>query len=195
VPLDGAVPILVGDVETRINPRSGRQMTVMKESVVREQLMQDYGLFEAVNPRLAPKAYLVPADGTKAAEKIGALLALHGIRMEHLTEETTLAVEATTPGNVDHALRSFQGHLETRLLDTHVDRHMMTFPAGSLRVPMDQPLARLAFHLLEPSADDGVVTWNLVDEWLATGKEVPIYRVVPVESGTAAARRPAQRSN
>jgi hypothetical protein len=195
VPLDGAVPILVGDVETRINPRSGRQMTVMKETVVREQLMQDYGLFEGVNPRMAPRAYLVPADGTKAAEKIGALLALHGIRTEHLTEESTMAVEATTPGRVDHTARSFQGHMETHLLDTQVDRHTMTFPAGSLRVPMDQPLARLAFHLLEPSADDGVVTWNLVDEWLAAGKDVPIYRVVAPESGTAAARSPAPRSN
>jgi hypothetical protein len=85
--------------------------------------------------------------------------------------------------------------METHLLDTQVDRHTMTFPAGSLRVPMDQPLARLAFHLLEPSADDGVVTWNLVDEWLAAGKDVPIYRVVAPESGTAAARSPAPRSN
>jgi hypothetical protein len=169
-------------------------MTVMKEAVVREQLMQDYGLFEAVIPRVAPKAYLVPADGTKAAEKIGALLALHGIRIEHLTEEATVAVEATTPGNVDHAVRNFQGHMETHLLDAQVDRRTVTFPAGSLRVPMDQPLARLAFHLLEPSSDDGVVTWNLVDESLAAGKEVPIYRVVPVESGTAAARHPAPRS-
>jgi hypothetical protein len=147
-----------------------------------------------VDPRVAPKAYLVPADGTKAAEKIGALLALHGIRTEHLTEEATLVVEATTPGNVDHAVRSFQGHLETRLLETHVDRHTVTFPVGSLRIPMDQPLARLAFHLLEPTADDGVVTWNVVDEWLAAGKEVPIYRVVPAESGIAAARHPAPRS-
>jgi hypothetical protein len=195
VPLEGAVPILVGDVETRINPRSGRQMTVMKETVVHEQLMQDYGLFEAVNPRVAPKAYLVPADGTNAAERIGALLALHGIRIEHLAEDATIAVEATTPGNVDHAVRSFQGHLETHLIETRVDRHTVTFPAGSLRVPMDQPLARLAFHLLEPSTDDGVVTWNLVDEWLAAGKEVPIYRVVPADAAPTAARRTAPRSN
>ena len=129
------------------------------------------------------------------AERIGALLALHGIRIEHLAEDATIAVEATTPGNVDHAVRSFQGHLETHLIETRVDRHTVTFPAGSLRVPMDQPLARLAFHLLEPSTDDGVVTWNLVDEWLAAGKEVPIYRVVPADAAPTAARRTAPRSN
>jgi hypothetical protein len=195
VPLDGAVPILVGDVETRINPRSGRQMTVMKEAVTHEQLMQDYGLFEPVDPRTVPKAYLVPAEGTRIAEKIAALLALHGVRAEHLTEDATLPVEVTTPGAVDHAARSFQGHMETRLLDVHTDRRAVTFPAGSLRVPMDQPLARLAFHLLEPTSDDGVVTWNVVDESLAAGKDVPIYRLVPGEPVTTAARRPAARSN
>jgi hypothetical protein len=58
------------------------------------------------------------------------------------------------------------------------ERRVVAVPAGSLRVPMGQPLARLAFHLLEPSSDDGVVTWNLADEWLAPGEPVPIYPVV-----------------
>jgi len=43
---------------------------------------------------------------------------------------------------------------------------------------MDQPLARLAFHLLEPTSDDGVVNWNFLDEWIAEGKDVPIFRVL-----------------
>jgi hypothetical protein len=43
---------------------------------------------------------------------------------------------------------------------------------------MDQPLARLAFHLMEPTSDDGLVTWNFLDEWLLEGKDVPIFRVV-----------------
>ena len=29
---------------------------------------------------------------------------------------------------------------------------------------MDQPLARLAFTLLEPRSDDGVLNWNVLDE-------------------------------
>jgi hypothetical protein len=43
---------------------------------------------------------------------------------------------------------------------------------------MGQRLARLIFHLLEPTSDDGVITWNLVDEWLKDGEEIPIYRVM-----------------
>jgi hypothetical protein len=36
-------------------------------------------------------------------------------------------------------------------------------PAGTLVVAMDQPLARLAFTLLEPQSDDGAVNWNVLD--------------------------------
>ena len=43
-PLEGAVRILVGDVETRPHPKTGKPMTVMKESVAQSLLMQDYAL-------------------------------------------------------------------------------------------------------------------------------------------------------
>lgn len=33
-----------------------------------------------------------------------------------------------------------------------------------MRVPMTQKLARLAFYLLEPRSNDGLATWNVVDE-------------------------------
>ena len=46
-----------------------------------------------------------------------------------------------------------------------------------LFVPADQPLARLAFYLLEPESDDGLVTWNIIEEGLAAGEAYPVYRV------------------
>jgi len=49
---------------------------------------------------------------------------------------------------------------------------------GAVRVATAQPLARLVTQLLDPESDDGVVTWNGLDAWLAPGKPVPIYRVV-----------------
>jgi hypothetical protein len=42
---------------------------------------------------------------------------------------------------------------------------------------MDQPLARLAFILLAPTSDDGVLTWNFLDDQLAANdKSYPILR-------------------
>ena len=40
---------------------------------------------------------------------------------------------------------------------------------------MTQRLARLAFYLLEPRSNDGLVTWNVLDEALKTGRS-PILR-------------------
>ncbi len=40
---------------------------------------------------------------------------------------------------------------------------------------MTQPLARLAFYLLEPRANDSLATWNLVDEAIAAGR-YPVLR-------------------
>ena len=48
---------------------------------------------------------------------------------------------------------------------------------GSLFIPANQPLARLAFYLIEPESDDGLVTWNVIEEGLAVGQTYPIYRV------------------
>ena len=39
-------------------------------------------------------------------------------------------------------------------------------PAGSLVVRTDQPLGRLVFYLLEPESNDGLTTWNVLDEAL-----------------------------
>jgi hypothetical protein len=50
-------------------------------------------------------------------------------------------------------------------------------PAGAFAVPMNQPLARLAFYLLAPTSDDGLVFWNFLDAMLgAEVKEYPVVR-------------------
>lgn len=41
---------------------------------------------------------------------------------------------------------------------------------------MNQPLARLALCLLEPTSDDGLVNWNLLDDLLENAKTYPILR-------------------
>jgi hypothetical protein len=41
---------------------------------------------------------------------------------------------------------------------------------------MKQPLARLAFYLLEPRSDDGLTDWNFLDDALRDQKTYPIVR-------------------
>jgi hypothetical protein len=53
-----------------------------------------------------------------------------------------------------------------------------TVPAGTLVVPADQPLGRLAFTLLEPRSDDGFVNWNVLDQALEGAASYPILRTL-----------------
>ena len=72
-------------------------------------------------------------------------------------------------GGIDfgtHELRTIEGYWQPAAA---------TVPAGTWMVPMDQPLARLAFTLLAPTSDDGLLAWNVLDEMLASGA-YPILR-------------------
>jgi nitrogen regulatory protein PII len=47
-------------------------------------------------------------------------------------------------------------------------------PAGTVAVDVAQPLGRLAFYLLEPRSDDGLLNWGFMDDALSDG--YPITR-------------------
>jgi hypothetical protein len=177
---EGAVRILAGDVETRPHPRTGRPMTVMREGTARPVLMREYGRFVPEDAVAPPRAYLVPAtpEHRPLIERLEALLTHHGVRTVRLEAAAAVRVEAVEPGAVIRSDHEFEGHREVRLTRPVRRAYVLSAPQGSLVVPMAQPLARLAFHLLEPTSDDGVVTWNVVDEWLGDGVEVPIYRAL-----------------
>ena len=76
------------------------------------------------------------------------------------------------PASIDtgaHGLRTVTGAWEAA--------PAATIPAGSFSVALNQKLGRLAFYLIAPTSDDGLVTWNALDELLGADlKEYPILR-------------------
>ena len=68
--------------------------------------------------------------------------------------------------------REFPGHRERTLEGVYrsVEREL---PAGTVVVDVGQPLGRLAFSLLEPQSDDGLLNWNLLDEDSQTRTCIP----------------------
>jgi hypothetical protein len=86
---------------------------------------------------------------------------------------------------VRRAAEPFQGHRAVSLRVERVLREQDWGP-DSWFVFLGQPLSDLACALLEPESDDGVVTWNLLDDALsrlvpgAPDAFLPIHRLVPV---------------
>jgi hypothetical protein len=115
-----------------------------------------------------------------AAKSTLELLRAHGIQLRQLTAPVrgveqfaiTSNTQRAAGNSIDlgtHGLRTLEG--------AWAAAPDVTVPAGSWAVPMNQPLARLAFYLIAPTSDDGLVTWNFLDDMLGTDvKAYPISR-------------------
>ncbi|MEO7133079.1 MAG: M14 family metallopeptidase [Vicinamibacterales bacterium] len=171
------VEILVGDVTKVPSERSGLEMLAMSPMAV-PVLIKDYGIFAATRSLPMPQGWVIPSNSAESTRMTAALdrLRTHGVKIQEFSSDQQLAVERFTIAEFAKAPRQFQGHQEARLKGTY-DKAQLTVSAGSLYIPANQPLARLAFYLLEPESDDGLVTWNVIDEGLAVGQTYPIYRV------------------
>ena len=157
------VEILLGEVEQEKHPVDGHVMERRKNVRIPER-MPEFGTFEATETERVPAAYYLPASLTAAAEKLRA----HGIRLIPLPKPATVQVEEFQISGNRADEREFQGHRE-RTLEGRWAAAERELPAGTLQVDVSQPLGRLAFYLLEPRSDDGLVNWNLLDEALGDG--------------------------
>lgn len=166
----GPIEILMGDVAEETHPVDGHVMHLRKD-VSRPEQMLDYGTFTATESERVPSTYYVPARLKNAVDR----LAAHGIRSRRLGGGATLAVEEFTIATSELAAAPFQGHRERTVTGqwTAAERQL---PPDTLSIDTAQPLGRLAFYLLEPRSDDGLVNWNLLDEALEEAKLFPIVR-------------------
>jgi hypothetical protein len=164
------VGILLGEVEEEPNPYTGGTM-LLRRDVVREERMPEYGAFRATELERVPAAYLIPAELKEALDR----LAVHGIRIETLASDRELEVEEFGITSSRRADEEFQGHRQ-RTLEGAWSGVRRRIPAGTFVVSMDQPLARLAFLLLEPRSDDGLTNWNVLDGKLEGAEVYPILR-------------------
>jgi hypothetical protein len=164
------VEILMGGVEEEINPFSGAVM-LKRTDVRRPERMWEYATFESTEQERVPAAYYVPASLTAVVTRLNA----HGIRLERVVQDQRLPLEQFTIESTALAEREFERHRERTTAGRYaiVDAAVV---AGTWRVDMTQPLARLAFYLLEPRSNDALLTWNLLDEALTTSTRYPILR-------------------
>jgi hypothetical protein len=174
------VEILMGEVTQEKHPLDGHVMDLRKDVKISEK-MADYGTFEATETERVPLVYVIPPGHKQAVD----LLAAHGILVEPFFRTTavgqpfradlTIDVEEFQIEGNTQAANPFQNHRERTLTGKWVPVKR-PIVEGTVIVRMNQPLARLAFYLLEPRSDDGLVNWNFLDE--ALGPDVKVYPIL-----------------
>jgi hypothetical protein len=83
----------------------------------------------------------------------------HGLHFRSLAEATSIEVESYRFVDVQWPAAPFEGRHMPQFEIEHV-KETREFPAGSIVIPLAQPLAKLALNLLEPQAPDSFVKWG-----------------------------------
>ena len=167
---NGTIEVLMGEVSEEKHPVDGHIMNLRKD-VKKPEMMADYLTFAGLEPERVPSAYFIPSVLTDAIDR----LKMHGLVLTPLSKPTSMDLEEFRIDSSTTATSAFQNHNERTLTGAWAPAKREV-PAGTLRLDMAQPLARLAFYLIEPRSDDGLVDWNLLDEALKDAKVYPISR-------------------
>ena len=145
--------------------------------------MKDYGIFTPRRSVAMPRGWLIPKAHVDSGRLAAALdrLRIHGVQVQRVTNAAEIPVQRVVIVGVNRVERPFQGHNEVRVTGRY-ENAQLSATEGALFIPAAQPLARLAFYLLEAESDDGLVTWNVIETGIAVGETYPIYRVIDAGS-------------
>lgn len=133
--------------------------------------------FVPVKLATVPRTYIFPAELEAVAQK----LKDHGITVNKIDKKIKVDGEEFLISKLTRSEREGYGGHKTVSLEGEFKPVKKTIPAGSYYVDMAQPLAWLAFYLLEPQSDDGLLYWNYFDESLqkqGTPKGGQVYPVL-----------------
>lgn len=129
--------------------------------------------FETTLARALPEAWVLDSSMTPVVERLRA----HGVEARRVTRAWTGRGEAFTVDSIIKAPRPFQGHSEVRLEGRWSDQRL-TVARGSWVISGRQAMALVAAILLEPQSDDGLTTWNFLDDRLTVGGVHPVRRAL-----------------
>jgi hypothetical protein len=166
----------------------------------RNETMPHYGVVESTETSLVPRAWVIPATdastppaaptpgpgrgqggGSPAVRMMATVvdrLTAHGIRYFKTTQATTIKAERFKIATSQQDEREFAIGHKFRTLTGAWESVDQVLPIGSLVIPMDQPLARLAFIAFDPRSDDGFTTWNILDAVLGATPAPGYYPVL-----------------
>lgn len=166
-----AQEILLAPVIEERNPYSGAVMYRMNEDSIKPIITAEFYGTIATRKAKIPRRYFIPDSLVGVVN----LLRKHGVRLSMVEKDEVMKVQRFAIREQRLSEREFQKH-KMRLLEGMYEQTEVSIPAGSYIVEMNQPLSRLAFYLLEPESEDGLVAWNFIDKYFGDGKYYPIVK-------------------
>lgn len=149
-------------------------------------------LFDKLEPAITvdvPRAGYVIDGGF--AKTVAPVLAHHGIRYQPIAGQPTLAVEAFRATKVTFGA-PYEGRTRPTIAGAWASETRM-LDRNAIFVPIDQPLARLVLHLLDPALPDALVNWGLFNAVFEQKEYMEPY-VVEEQAREMLAARPALRA-
>jgi hypothetical protein len=130
-----------------------------------------------------PKAYWIPPAWNEVIQR----LQLHGIRFERITaprdvKVTMYRLEEMRFHGKDaqrEEEQPFEGRVQISAKPV-AEQRTEHYPAGSVRVPTNQPLGDLAAVLLEPASPDSFLQWGFFDEVFQHTEYIEGYILEPM---------------
>ncbi len=141
-------------IEKRVGKISGRTYLHYSD----EKWDRPMVYFNNVLPKeqiVPPVAYLIPPQWQEAI----AVLQAHHIRMFRLNRSLTDSLQTYRFADVTFASWPYEGRQRVDFRTIPV-QEPMTFPAGSVYIPLGCAQSRLILHLLEPQAPDALLRWG-----------------------------------
>lgn len=185
------VDFLMGEVTTEKNPYTGGTMR-RRLDVSKPVRISQFISFEASESTVAPRFYLVPPQSAPGGATPPSptlryaqdRLEAHGVAFTKLQQPITIKGEQFRFESSTLSDREYEGH-RARTITGKWEPADLTVPAGTLVVPVDQPLGRLALMLLEPRSEDSLAYWGLLDDVLERQKPqvYPIMRTLEAIPG------------
>ncbi len=181
-----------------------RPYRLRQDGPVTSDMLPFFGTTTPTETSLVPRVWVVPLSNSTAAPaaapagpggfggrgggggtptqrliaSVSDRLEAHGIKFTVTTRELPFTGERYRIASNTQVDREFQGTHKARTLTGQWEAAEQTLPVGSLIIPMDQPLARLAFILMDPRSDDGFMYWNILDAVLGMTPSPTHYPVL-----------------
>lgn len=136
-------------------------------------------IFEKVHPSTLvhlPEAYIIPAEWNDIIER----LTLHGITMDTIQKDVSLEVERYIFTENEWQKNPYEGRFRLSKIKYETKVATISYSAGSVIVPMDQPLAKIIAHMLEPDGNGSFLEWGFFNQIFEQKEYAESYVMEPL---------------